>query len=243
MLAVKNSRIFGWAKVCMSTASVLVLASCMRLTPLPPVKPAAGMFSIYDGRPSTATERIGALNDCYTYINNLASNTPGFVTSLAQANQICMLQLGFRAPHGELPDRPASSWVAPRGACIYEPYMPVCWAVRYGWPQDPPPRWAKSGASELKIADVAGGCAVHYVEVPYPRYVAVIDKCMEQEHGYRLVRPDSPVVPWLPRKYWPNCKKPEAEMNWLEKKWCPVSRHYRRLLRQRPDELPPGIDR
>lgn len=215
MPAVKSNRIFGWVKVSMTSTGALVLIGCVRLTPLPPVKPAVDMFSVYDGRPSTAAEREEALNDCYAYLNT----TPA-LTTVPQANQICMLQLGFRAPLGELPGR-SSSWIDPGGACVTDPYMPVCWAVKYGWPQDPPPRWSRQGASLWNLSDEWGACYYHYLGVPYPRLKTVLDKCMEQKYGYTVVHLNSPIVPWLPRKYWPTCKKLEVEMNWLEKKWCP----------------------
>jgi hypothetical protein len=196
-------------------AGFLLLAGCMRVTPLPPIKPAVDMFSIYAGRPSTAAEREQALSDCYAYFNT----TPNAYTTVPIANQICMLQLGFRAPDGE-PSGPGSSIVAP-GNCADDPDMPVCWAVKYGWPQHPPPRWAKPGADPDNLGNVWYGCYFDNVMNRHAMFVAKVDQCMARRYGYTVIHPHSPADVWLPHKYWPNCQKPAADMNWLEKKWCP----------------------
>ncbi|TAM99440.1 MAG: hypothetical protein EPN40_05285 [Rhodanobacteraceae bacterium] len=195
-------------------AGFLILAGCLNPQT---VKPAVDMFSVYDGRPSTATEREQALNDCYSYNESLR------LLELADiSNQICMLQLGFRAPDGEIPGLMTTNIQASAEGCVGDAGNPVCWAAKYGWPQDPPPRWAKSGASPYDLVNVWGACFAGNAGVyPYAAFAARMDQCMVQKHGYTVVRPQSPAVPWLPRKYWPDCKKPEAEMNWLEKKWCP----------------------
>lgn len=216
MFAMRQGITLRWGGYSLAMAGLLLLVGCMRLTPLPPLKPAVDMFSVYDSHPSTALERNQALNDCYGYFNE----APNAYTTVPVVNQICMLQLGFRAPGGA-PSGPGSSIIAP-GDCADDPDMPVCWAVKYGWPQDPPPRWAKPGADPDNLGNVWYACYARYMAVsPFATFVTRVDQCMAQKYGYTVVHPHSPAVPWLPHKYWPDCKKPEAEMNWLEKKWCP----------------------
>lgn len=206
-----------WISHSLATAGLLLLAGCMRLTPLPPVKPALDMFSIYDGRTSTAAEREQALNDCYNYNNSLGISGP-----VPEGNQICMLQLGFRAPEGELPGLMSTDIQASLQGCVSDAGDPVCWAAKYGWPQDPPPRWAKPGADPDNLGNVWYACFSSYAGVyPYAAFAAKVDRCMVQKYGYTVVHPNSPAVPWLPHKYWPDCNKPEDQRNWIEKKWCP----------------------
>lgn len=217
MSAMKWKTTMRWARYGLAIAEFTLLAGCMRLTPLPPVKPAVDMFSIYDGHASTAAEREQALNDCYSYNSSLGISGPA-----TEANQICMLQLGFRAPEGELRGLASTDIQASLQGCVGDAGDPVCWAAKYGWPQDPPPRWAKSGADPDNLGNVWYGCFSRYTGVyPYAAFAAKVDQCMAQRYGYTVVHPNSPAVPWLPHKYWPSCKKPEVEMNWLEKKWCP----------------------
>lgn len=200
-----------WTGYGLAMAGSLLLAGCMNPQA---IKPAVDMFSIYDGRPSTAVERKQALNDCYGYVNSIGISGP-----MAVDMQICMLQLGFRAPDGE-PSGPGSSIVAP-GNCADDPDMPVCWAVKYGWPQHPPPRWAKPGADPDNLGNVWYGCYFDNVMNRHAMFVAKVDQCMARRYGYTVIHPHSPADVWLPHKYWPNCQKPAADMNWLEKKWCP----------------------
>lgn len=218
MFAVKPFHIIRWSVIITCVCSSSLLTSCMNPQN---IKPAVDMFLIYDGRPSTAVEREQAINDCYGYFNA----TPNAYTTVPVANQICMLQLGFRAPNGELLGLAQSDLQPSAEGCAGDPDDPVCWAIKYGWPQDPPPRWAKPGADPDNLGNVWYSCYASYMEVsPYATFVTKMDQCMAQRYGYTVVHPNSPAVPWLPHQYWPNCKKPEAEMNWLEKKWCPGQR-------------------
>lgn len=203
------------ARYGLAIVGFMLLAGCLNPQS---VKPAVDMFSIYDGRPSTAVEREQALRDCFNYGNSLGISGP-----MAVGMQICMLQIGFRAPDGEPPGL-SSSVLDPGGNCVADAYMPVCWAMKYGWPQDPPPRWVKQGADPYQLGNVWYDCYSRYVMVtPYSTFAADVDRCMAESHGYTVAHPYSPAAPWLPRKYWPDCTKPVAERNWLEKKWCPSS--------------------
>jgi hypothetical protein len=203
----------------LAMAGFLLLTDCVRLTPLPPLKSDVDMFSVYDGRPSTATERNGAVNDCSAYLNASVYTQ----TTLTNGIQICMLQLGFRAPSGELPGR-SGLLQATLNGCAGEPGDPVCWAVKYGWPQNPPLRWAKPDIDRSQLEGDWSNCYGTYQIVPYPRRVVAMDRCMAQRFGFRVIHPHSPEDLWLARDQWPSCKKPAAEMNWLEKKWCPGRR-------------------
>ncbi len=220
MSAMRRKPVLRWVRNSSVIAGLMLMIGCMRLTPLPPIKPAVDMFSTYDGQPSTAAEREQALNDCYSYNRSLGLPGP-----TVQANQICMLQLGFRAPKGELPGLASSDIQGSLQGCVGDAGDPVCWAAKYGWPQTPPPRWAKPGADPDNLGNVWYDCFARYRGVyPYAAFAAKVDRCMVQRYGYAVAHPNSPAVPWLPHQYWPNCKKPEAEMNWLEKKWCPGQR-------------------
>lgn len=212
MSAVSPIHAVRWFVIITSICGSLSLTSCMNPEA---IKPAVDMFSIYDGHASTAAEREQAIRDCDAYMGSFRISGP-----MAVGMQICMLQLGFRAPNGELPGQ-SSSIIDPGGDCVNDAYMPVCWAVKYGWPQNPPQRWTKPGADPDNLGNVWYGCYVKYVTSPYAMFVAQVDQCMAQRYGYIVVHPHSPAAPWFPHQYWPNCAKPEDERNWIEKKWCP----------------------
>ncbi len=174
---------------------------------------AQDMFTVFDGHPSTAAERDAATSDCVNY----AYNTPTQTTVITGA-QICMLQLGFRAPNGGIPGT-ANGQIS-EGSCGIEPDLPVCMAVKDGWPLHPIPRWTRPNTTRYRLEGDASVCAQRNIGIQYAQLVPRMDKCMIGM-GYTVAHPHSPIDIWPPEKDWPNCAKPEDERNWIEKKWCP----------------------
>jgi len=173
------------------------------------------MFSIYDGAPSTAEQRQAATNDCqgYALSTSIHSQTP-----IILWYQICMLQLGFRAPQGELYG-PSMEPIS-GGGCMYAPYDPVCWAEKGDWPQDPPLRWSRPDTSRWDLEGDVSICLERTPSLPYQDFTPYMDKCMVAK-GYTVAHPSSPSMVWPAKSTWPNCAKPYSERNWIEKKWCP----------------------
>lgn len=195
----------------------VLLSGCGMMKPTPHVGPwPRDMFSIYDGAPSTSEQRRAATNDCLGYASSTSihSQTPTILWY-----QICMLQLGFRAPHGELLGIAADPISG--GGCTYAPYHPVCWAAKYGWPQDPPPRWSRPDTSRWTLEGDAAWC-ISRPQGGYREFAAYMDKCMTAK-GYTVAHSSSPSMVWPARSTWPSCAKPESQRNWIEKKWCPRS--------------------
>lgn len=174
---------------------------------------AQDMFTVFDGHPATATARDTATNDCLGY----AYNTPHTQGAVINGYQICMLQLGFRAPQGELPDAISSSiaW----GSCADFPFLPVCMAEKEGWPLHPVLRWSRPNTTRYKIEGDASVCWARNVGVKYAVGVVRMDKCMAAM-GYTVADPNSPILVWPRESTWPNCTKPEDQRNSIEKKWC-----------------------
>lgn len=191
---------------------VSVLTGCMMAKHQGPW--AQDMFTVFDGHPSTATERDAATSDCVSYANN----TPGYQGYIIDSAQICMLQLGFRAPNGGIPGT-ANGQIS-EGSCDIEPDLPVCLAVKDGWPLHPIPRWTRPNATRYQLEGDASVCAQRNIGIQYTQIVSRMDKCMIAM-GYTVADPRSPIDIWPPEKDWPNCAKPEDERNWIEKKWCP----------------------
>lgn len=173
---------------------------------------AQDMFTVFDGHPSTEAERDAATSDCINY----AYNTPTQTTVITGA-QICMLQLGFRAPNGGIPG--TGNGQISEGSCSIEPDLPVCMAVKHGWPLHPVARWTRPNTTRYQLEGDASVCAQRSVSVRYTQMVLRMDKCMIGM-GYSVADPHSPIDIWPPEKDWPNCAKPEDERNWIEKKWC-----------------------
>lgn len=170
------------------------------------------MFTVYDGLPSTPQQRQVATSDCLGDSSTVRSQTPTILWY-----QICMLQLGFRAPHGELVGVAADPISG--GGCQYAPYHPVCWAEKYGWPQNPSPRWLRPNTSRWTLEGDVSIC-LSRPQGDYRNFKAYMDRCMATK-GYTVAHPSSPAMVWPARSTWPHCAKPENERNWIEKKWCP----------------------
>lgn len=128
-------------------AFCVLLAGCTLMKPTPHQGPWPGTCSLSTtGHLSTPEQRRAATIDCLGYASSTSIHSQ---TPMILWYQICMLQLGFRAPQGELlgvAGVPISS-----GGCIYSPEDPVCWAEKGGWPQDPPPRWSRSDTSRWTL--------------------------------------------------------------------------------------------
>lgn len=172
------------------------------------------MFSMYDGVPSTREHRRMASSDCRRYATYLFRLLPAGILEY----QICMLQLGFRAPQGELVR--AARGPLSGGGCMNAPFDPVCWAEKGGWPQDPPPRWSRPATSRKDLEGDMNLCAMRTPNLRYQDFAFNMDKCMVAK-GYTVDHPSSPSMVWPAKSTWPNCAKPESQRNWIEKKWCP----------------------
>lgn len=194
----------------------VLLSGCGMMKPTPHVGPWPwDMFSVYDGAPSTPDQRHAATSDCLGYASSTSihSQTPTILWY-----QICMLQLGFRAPQGELLGVAADPISG--GGCMYTPYHPVCYAEKGVWPQDPPPRWSRLDTSRWDLEGDVSLCLVRTPSLPYQDFAPYMDKCMVAK-GYTVAHPSSPSMVWPAKSTWPDCAKPNAQRNWIEKKWCP----------------------
>lgn len=192
-------------------SSLPLLAGCMTAKHTGPWP--QDMFTVFDGRPSTEAERDAATNDCIGYADNTPTQTATII-----GYQICMLQLGFRAPHGEIPGVAADPISG--GACVYVPYLPVCMAEKAGWPLHQIPRWTRPDTTRYQLEGDASVCWQRYKSWTYAETVVSLDKCMIAM-GYTVTDPHSPIDIWPAESTWPNCAKPEDQRNWIEKKWCP----------------------
>lgn len=191
------------------------LSGCGLMKPAPHVGPwPQDMFTVFDGRPSTEAERDAATNDCLGY----AYNTPHTQGPVIDAYQICMLQLGFRAPSGELAE-PRAEPIS-EGSCIYVPDLPVCMAEKQGWPLHPIPRWTRPNTSRYQLEGDASVCSLRNTGVKYTEITTRMDKCMTAM-GYSVADPHSPIDVWPAESTWPNCAKRADQRNWIERKWCP----------------------
>lgn len=192
----------------------VLLSGCTPVRPTPHQGPwARDMFSVYEGAPSTPEQREAATDACLGYASSTSIHSQ---TPVILWYQICMLQLGFRAPHGEL-NGPSVSPIS-GGGCEYAPYHPVCWAEKYGWPQDPPPRWSRPDTSRWTLEGDASIC-LSRPQGDYRTFKPYMDKCMAAK-GYAIAHPSSPAMVWPARSTWPNCAKPEGKRDWIEDKWC-----------------------
>lgn len=191
----------------------LLLAGCLMARAKHQGPWAQDMFTVYNGQPSTEVERDAATNDCLGYAYNTRTQTATIL-----GYQICMLQLGFRAPDGELSE-PVAEPIS-GGSCIYVPYLPVCMAEASGWPLHPIPRWTRPDTARYQLEGDASVCWQRNTGVKYAELTARMDKCMTAM-GYSVADPHSPIDIWPPKKDWPNCANPEDRRNWIEKKWCP----------------------
>lgn len=190
------------------------LSGCGLTKPAQHVGPwAQDMFTVFNGQPSTEAGRDAATNDCLSY----AYNTPHTQGAVINAYQICMLQLGFRAPGGELPE-PRAEPIS-EGSCIYVPYLPVCMAEKQGWPLHPVLRWARPGTTRYKTEGDASVCWGWSNGANYAEKAEQMDECMTTM-GYTVTDRRSPILVWPAENTWPDCAKPDAARNWIEKKWC-----------------------
>lgn len=199
----------------------VLVAFCVWLSGCGMIKPAQhqgpwpwDMFTTYNGIPTTAYEREAATDDCQGYASSTSIHSQ---TPIILWYQICMLQLGFRAPQGELYG-PSMEPIS-GGGCMYTPYHPVCWAEKNGWPQDPPLRWFRPGTSRWDLEGDVSIC-LSRPQGGYQNFTPYMDKCMVSK-GYAVVHPSSPSMVWPARNTWPNCAKPDSGRSWIEKKWCP----------------------
>lgn len=195
--------------LCLSLLTGCVMARAKHQGPW-----AQDMFTVFNGQPSTEAERDAATTDCLGY----AYNTPHSQGAIVDAYQICMLQLGFRAPQGELAE-PISTSIS-LGVCMNVWFLPVCMAEKAGWPLHPVLRWTRPDTTRYQLEGDASVCSLRNTGVKYTELTARMDKCMIAI-GYKVADLHSPIDVWPAESTWPNCAKPADQRNWIERKWCP----------------------